>query len=158
LDSRAVVRELRAMGKPANVEGMRRFGITGKEMLGVSMPELRRLARRVGRSHELALELWATGIHDARVLAALVDEPERVTEKQMEEWVGEFDSWDVCDGCCGNLFDKTPFAYAKALRWSRDQGEFIKRAGFALMAELAVRTRPEVHQILSRDQDGVNGR
>jgi 3-methyladenine DNA glycosylase AlkD len=150
LDIRAVVKELRAMGDPASVEGMKRFGITGKEMLGVSMPELRQLAKKVGRSHELALELWSTGIHDARILAALVDEPERVTAEQMEEWVGKFDSWDICDGCCGNLFDRTPFAYEKALKWSKAKAEFVKRAGFSLMAELAVHDESATDEKLIR--------
>jgi 3-methyladenine DNA glycosylase AlkD len=138
LDARAVVRELRAKRDAAAVEGMRRFGIVGKEVLGVSVPELRALAKKAGRSHELALELWDTGIHEARIVAALVDEPERVTSEQMDEWAGEFDSWDVCDACCGNLFDRTGFAYAKAMKWSKAEAQFVKRAGFSMMAELAV--------------------
>jgi len=138
LDTNDVMKQLRAMGNPSAIEGMKRFGIMGKEMLGVSMPGLRRLAKKVGKSHQLALELWGTGIHDARILAALIDEPGCVTAEQMEKWAREFDSWDVCDGCCGNLFDRTPFAYAKALEWSKARPEFVKRAGFSLMAELAV--------------------
>jgi len=138
LDARSVVRELRARRDEAAVAGMRRFGIVGKEVLGVSVPELRTLAKKAGRSHELALELWDTGIHEARIVAALVDKPEKVTSEQMDMWVREFDSWDVCDACCGNLFDRTPFAYAKALKWSKAKEEFVKRAGFSMMAELAV--------------------
>jgi len=138
LDISEALSRLKELGDPAAVEGMKRFGIAGREMLGVSVPNLRRLAKEAGRSHGLALKLWDTGIHDARILAALVDEPELVTAGQMERWVREFDSWDVCDGCCGNLFDKTPFAYAKALEWSKAGPEFVKRAGFSLMAELAV--------------------
>lgn len=138
MDARSVVRELRARRDEAAVAGMRRFGIVGKEVLGVSVPELRTLAKKAGRSHELALELWDTGIHEARIVAALVDKPEKVTSEQMDMWVREFDSWDVCDACCGNLFDRTPFAYAKALKWSKAKEEFVKRAGFSMMAELAV--------------------
>lgn len=138
MDARAIVRELRALGDPVAVEGMKRFGIEGKNTLGVSVPELRRLSKKVGKSHELALELWGTGIHEARILAAMVDEPKRVTAAQMDRWTRQFDSWDICDGCCGNLFDKTKFAYAKAMEWSRARPEFVRRAGFALMAELAV--------------------
>jgi 3-methyladenine DNA glycosylase AlkD len=138
LDASAVLRELRALRDPAAAEGMRRFGITGKKVLGVSVPELRKLAKKVGKSHELALELWETGVHEARILASMVDQPERVTAEQMDSWTKDFDSWDVCDGCCGNLFDKTPFAYAKAMEWSKADEEFVKRAGFTLMAELAV--------------------
>lgn len=146
MDVRAVVEELRKAGDPAAVEGMRRFGIKGKEMLGVSMPALRRMAKKIGRHHQLALGLWDTGIHDARILAALVDEPERVTAGQMEKWVRGFDSWDVCDQCCGNLFDKTPSANAKAIEWSRAEAEFVRRAGFSMMAELAVhdKSAPDV--------------
>ena len=138
MDARSVVRELRARRDEAAAAGMRRFGIVGKEVLGVSVPELRTLAKKAGRSHELALELWDTGIHEARIVAALVDKPEKVTSEQMDMWVREFDSWDVCDACCGNLFDRTPFAYAKALKWSKAKEEFVKRAGFSMMAELAV--------------------
>ena len=138
MEARAVLGELRAMGSPAAMEGMRRFGIRGRVMLGVSVPNLRKLAKKAGKSHGLALELWKTGIHDARILAAMVDEPERVTPRQMDEWAGEFDSWDVCDLCCSGLFDRTPYAYAKASQWSGAEGEYVKRAGFAMMAALAV--------------------
>jgi 3-methyladenine DNA glycosylase AlkD len=96
------------------------------------------MAREIGRDHELAEDLWAAGVHEARILAALVDEPGRVTKTQMERWAADFDSWDVCDQVCMNLFDKTPYAYEKALAWSTRRAEFVKRAGFALMASLAV--------------------
>jgi len=133
-----VLEELRSHGSRSNVEGMARFGISSTNTLGVSMPTLRGMARRIGRDHELALALWETGVHEARILAALVDEPMRVTEAQMERWVGELNSWDVCDQCCSNLFDKTEFAYGKALKWSERGEEFVKRAGYSLMAALAV--------------------
>jgi len=134
----SVLREMRAKSDPKAVEEMARFGISSESALGLSMPFLRTLAKRIGRNHGLAKGLWESGIHEARILATLVDEPEEVTERQMERWVNEFDSWDVCDGCCGNLFDKTPYAYAKALEWSGKEKEFVKRAGYVLMAELAV--------------------
>ena len=102
------------------------------------MPFLRGLARQIGRDHPLALELWASGVHEARILAALVDDPRLVTEEQMESWVADLDSWDVCDQLCGNLFDKTPFAYGKAAEWSSRPETFVKRAGFVLMTQLAV--------------------
>lgn len=117
---------------------MARFGINPHNTYGVSIPKLRKLALQIGRNHELAQGLWSSGIHEARILATLIDSPERVTEKQMENWVKHFDSWDVCDGCCGNLFDKTKFAYRKAVAWSKRHEEFVKRAGFVLMAQLAV--------------------
>jgi len=137
----SVLAEMRSKGDPKAVEGMARFGISSAGTLGLSVPYLRGLAKRIGRSHELAKGLWESGVHEARILASLVDDPGRVTESQMEEWVADFDSWDVCDGCCGNLFDKTPYAYAKAAEWSRREEEFVKRAGFVMMAELAVHDR-----------------
>lgn len=117
---------------------MARFGINRHKALGISIPTLRAMAKRIGRDHALARQLWASGIHEARILASIIDEPDKVTSRQMERWVRDFDSWDVCDQCCGNLFDKTPFAYRKAAAWSRRREEFVKRAGFALMAALAV--------------------
>lgn len=133
-----LVAELRAMANPRNVEGMARFGISSTNTLGVSVPALRALAKRAGRDHALALALWATGIHEAHILAALVDVPAQVTRRQMDRWAADFDSWDVVDGCCGDLFDKTPFAYDKAMQWSARRPEYVKRAGFVLMAALAV--------------------
>jgi len=138
LDVEQAVDRLRSMGDPKAVEGMARFGIQSSNSFGVSVPKLRALAREVGRDHQLALKLWETGLHDARLLASMVDEPEQVTIDQMDRWVRDFDSWDVVDGSCGNLFDKTPFAVAKAREWCEREEEFVKRAGFVLMAELAV--------------------
>jgi 3-methyladenine DNA glycosylase AlkD len=129
---------LRSHYKPENIEGMARFGIVTKKAYGVPMPELRRLARQIGKDHDLAQRLWASGVLDARTLAALIDDPEQVTEEQMESWVADFDNWAICDTCCGSLFDRTKFPYRKALAWSKREEEFVKRAGFALMAWLAV--------------------
>jgi 3-methyladenine DNA glycosylase AlkD len=129
---------LREAADPASVAGMARYGINPQGTLGVSMPFLRGLARRIGRDHPLALDLWASGVHEARILATLVDDPRLVTEEQMESWVKDLDSWDVCDQLCGNLFDRTPFAYDTAAVWSSRQEPFVKRAGFVLMARLAV--------------------
>ena len=134
----AILKRLRSLGDPENVEGMARFGIHSAKALGISVPELRSIAREIGKDHELAGKLWSTGIFDARIIAALIDEPAKVTEKQMERWVKDFDNWAICDGCCGNLFDKTPLAWKKALEWSRREEEFVKRSAFSLMAALAV--------------------
>jgi len=132
--------ELRAHANPANVAGMARYGINVNTVnaFGVSAPVLQKLARRIGRNHELAAELWHSGLHEARILAGLIDDPSLVTDRQMEQWVVAFDSWDVCDGICSKLFDKTPLAWTKAVAWSRRKEEFVKRAGFVLMAALAV--------------------
>jgi len=134
----SVLAEMRSQRNPRAVEGMAQFGISSEGTLGLSMPTLRKLAKRLGTDHALAQGLWKSGVHEAKILAALVDDPKEVTESQMESWVADFDSWDVCDGCCGNLFDRTPYAFKKAVEWSRRKEEFGKRAGYALMAELAV--------------------
>ena len=136
--ARLAVSRLKALGHPANVAGMARFGVYAKKAYGVSTPALRKLAREIGRDQRLSLQLWTSGIHDARHLAALVGDPARVTPAQMERWARDFASWDVVDGCCCHLFVYTPHAWKKALAWSRRKEEFVKRAGFALMAYLAV--------------------
>jgi 3-methyladenine DNA glycosylase AlkD len=133
-----VLAQLKAHANPKNVEGMARYGITAKKALGVSAPVLRDLAKQVGKDHKLAGALWKKEILEARVLAAFIDEPERVTPAQMDRWVKDFDSWAVCDGVCLHLFVNTPHAHKKAVLWSRDEREFVKRAGFTLMACLAV--------------------
>ena len=147
MEAKQVVDRLKSMGDPKALEGMARFGIKSSNSFGVSVPALRTLAREIGPDHRLALELWDTGLHDARLLATMVDDAGQVTKAQMEEWVEDFDSWDVVDGCCGNLFDKTPFAVAKAREWCKRDEEFEKRAGFVLMAELAVHDKSAKDQV-----------
>jgi 3-methyladenine DNA glycosylase AlkD len=136
-----ILAALRAQANPKNVAGMARYGISTAGTLGVPMPVLRRLAKDVGRSHSLAAELWASGIHEARILATLVEEPARVTRRQMNQWARDFDSWDVCDQACQNLFRCTPIAWAMAAEWAGARREFVRRAGFALMAGLAVKAK-----------------
>ena len=133
-----IMGELKRRGSPKAVIGMARFGIQTGTAFGVSISQLRDLAKRTGTDHELAQKLWKTGIHEARILASMIDNPDKVSEDQMERWAMDFDSWDVVDGCCGNLFDKTEFAVRKAHEWSERKEEYIKRAGFVLMAEMAV--------------------
>ncbi|MEK7555212.1 MAG: DNA alkylation repair protein [Patescibacteria group bacterium] len=118
-------------------EGMTRFGINHKFALGVRVPVLRSLAKKIGKNHKLAQGLWKTKIHEARILATMIDEPEKVSEKQMDKWIKDFNSWDLCDQCCMNLFNKMPVAWEKAKEWAERKKEFEKRAGFALMACLA---------------------
>ena len=117
---------------------MARFGINPRNTLGVSIPLLRRIAREHGRDHAVAALLWQSGIHEARILASMIDEPARLTGPQMDRWARGFDSWDVCDQCCANLFEDSPLAWKKALAWSKSEREYVKRAGFTLMARLAV--------------------
>ena len=139
--SQEILAGLKSLANPDNAAGMARFGINSQNTLGVSIPTLRRLAREIGRDHDLAAELWLSGIHEARILATLIDAPASVTESQMDRWVHDFDSWDICDQCCSNLFTRTKFAYEKAFEWSAEQNEFVKRAGFVMMAALAVKDK-----------------
>ena len=138
MNAKSALAELKKHSNPKNVEGMARFGISSKNTLGISIPTLRGMAKKTGKDHELALELWDSGIHEARLLAGFIGESGKVTEKQLEKWVLEFDSWDVCDQVCSNLFDQTPFAWRKAVEWSSREEEFVKRSGFVLMACLSV--------------------
>ena len=133
-----IITNLNQQANAQAVEGIARFGIRPTQALGISMPTLRKMAKEIGRDHALAIALWASGIHEARMLASLIAEPQLVSAQQMEEWVNDFDAWDVCDQVCGNLFDKTPYAYQKATGWCQQEREFVRRAGFVLMAELAV--------------------
>ena len=134
-----IVAQLRAMRSEADAAGQRRFGIAPKgELLGIRAPVLRAIARQHRRDHGLALALWATGVHEARGIATLVDDPRQVTRAQMEQWARACDNWAATDACCCVLFDKTPFAIEKAHAWSRRKAEFVKRCGFVLMAGLAV--------------------
>jgi 3-methyladenine DNA glycosylase AlkD len=124
---------------PRAVEGMARYGIVAKKVYGGwSTPALKTLARQIGRDHTLARELWASEIHEARALATLIEEPGKVTARQMDAWAKDFDNWAVCDGACINVFRYTPFAHRKCVEWSAQPQEFVKRAAFSLMAGLAV--------------------
>lgn len=133
-----IIDRIKSLANPANTEGMARYGINVANAYGVSVYTLREIGKEIGKDHEMALELWASGIHEARLLACLIERPDMVTEEQMESWARDFDSWDVCDVCCGHLFDRTAVAYQKAQEWSEREEEFVKRAGFALMAALSV--------------------
>lgn len=125
------------MRNDKNIAGMARFGINPADTLGVSMPKLRKLGKQIGKNHILSLEIWDSGIHEAKILASIIDDKKLVTAGQMDKWVKDFDSWDVCDQVCMNLFRYTPFAHKKAVEWAGKQKEFVKRAGYALMACLA---------------------
>jgi len=133
-----ILERLKSLSNPEAVKGMARYGINPKNTCGVSIPNLRKIAKKTGQNHQLAHQLWETEIHEARILASMVANPEKVTETQMESWAKDFDSWDVCDQCCLNLFKKTKFSYQKAIEWSSRDELFVKRAGFVLMACLAV--------------------
>ena len=152
-----IIVKLRSQRNPKNIAGMARFGINSKNTLGINMPFLRALAANIRKEsnndkdlHILASQLWKSGIHEARILAGLIDVPELVTQKQMDAWIKDFDSWDVCDTVCANLFDKTAFAYAKAIAWTKRDSEFEKRAGYVLMAVLAFHDKTVSHAKFSR--------
>lgn len=148
-----IVLELRGRANPDNVAGMARFGISAENTLGVSVPVMRSMARdarkALGRDkvacHELATLLWGTGIHEARLMAAFVGVGSLMTEAQMEQWVADFDSWDICDQVCINVFRESPLAWDKMCEWAARDEEFVRRAAFALGATLAVhaKTRPD---------------
>ena len=137
-----IIKRLAALENPENIAGMRRFGIVAKKAFGIAAPELKQIAIGIKKTaenrHELALELWESEIHEARILAYLIDDLTKVTPEQMDAWAADFDNWAICDGTCGHLFRKTAFAYEKAFEWSEHEGEFIKRAGIVLMACLAI--------------------
>ena len=133
-----IISKLESLANPESVKGMARYGINPENTLGISIPQLRAMAKSIGKSHSLADELWRSGEHEARILAAMTDEPRKVTDEQLERWVKDIDSWDVCDMCCSNLFDRTKYARKKAVEWSGRKEEYVKRAGFSLMAALAV--------------------
>lgn len=128
---------LKSQGSQHNIDGMARYAIKSEKVFGVSVSALQQYSKQIGRSHALALELWKTGWYEARMLTGFVDEPERVTPAQMDRWSRDFDNWAICDHLCFHLFDRTPHAWAKVEQWSQSDKEFVKRAGFALLASLA---------------------
>jgi 3-methyladenine DNA glycosylase AlkD len=132
-----VLEKLKSKARPDQLEGMARYGMVSEGRLGLSIPELRKMAKEIGKDHKLALELWASGLQEARILAAMIDRPEEVTEEQMERWVRDIDSWDVCDQVCMNLFERVPFARRKISEWARREEEFVKRTAYSLIACLA---------------------
>lgn len=134
----AVLAELRALGSETNRAGMARYGINTERAFGISIAVLRPIARRLKRDHALAAALWDSGWHEARLLAAFIDEPAKVSSRQMDRWAADFDSWDLCDQACSNLFVKTPFVETKIAEWADDEREFVRRAAFALLAAYAV--------------------
>ena len=133
-----ILHRLQSLSNPDNVAGMARFGVHARKVYGIPLPQLKHLARQVGKDHRLAQELWSSGAHEARLLACFIENPAEVTRRQMERWAGDFDNWAVCDSCCLHLFAKVPFAQEKAAAWCIRTREFVKRAGFSMMAVLAV--------------------
>ncbi|UCG10126.1 MAG: DNA alkylation repair protein [Dehalococcoidia bacterium] len=133
----AIIAELKSKAKSDQLAGMARYGMAIEQRLGASVPEMRQMAKAVGKDHQLALELWETGIAEARIIAAMIDEPDKLTEAQMEDWVKGINSWDICDQVCMNLFEKSPLAWQKITDWSAREEEFVKRTAYSLLACLA---------------------
>jgi 3-methyladenine DNA glycosylase AlkD len=132
-----VMEQLQSKANPDNLDGMAKFAIVGDKRLGVSIPDLRKIAKTIGKDHQLALGLWDTGVPECMIVAGMIAKPDKLTEQQMESWVVEIDSWDVCDQVCMNLFEKSPLAEKKIFDWSKREEEFVKRAAYALIACLA---------------------
>ena len=149
MNYRVVMHELHRLANPAIARGYARFGVPTEKALGIDAPHLRALAKTIGRDQRLSLRLWKTNIMEARALAALIGVPEEVTKGQMNRWAGDFDSWSVCDACCVLLFVYAKDAMEMSFRWSKDRREFVKRAGFALMASMAV------HQKSFKDREFI---
>ncbi|MFC0517530.1 DNA alkylation repair protein [Mucilaginibacter angelicae] len=140
-DIQFVLEHLKEKADATYLQGMVRFGIDTSRALGVKLPEIRKLAKTIKKDHGLALTLWDTQIHEARMLASMIADPKQITPELMDIWAGDFNSWDICDQVCGNLFDRSPFAIDKAVEYSAHEQEFVKRAGFVLMAEYAVHNK-----------------
>jgi len=137
LNAKEILKILKSKTNPENVAGMAKFGMSSNNRLGISVPDMRKIAKQNGKDHAVALELWETGIPEAQIVAALIAEPEKLTEKEMENWVKDINSWDICDQVCMNLFDKTPLAWKKIYDWSERKEEFVKRTAFSLIACIA---------------------
>lgn len=132
-----VTQELESKASPDNVEGMARFAILGDRRMGVSVPDMRKIAKSIGKNHQLALDLWETGIPEGMIVAGMIADPDQLTEEEMENWVVDINSWDICDQVCMNLFEKSPLAEKKIFEWSEREEEFVKRTSYALIACLA---------------------
>ena len=132
-----VLDKLRSKARPEQLEGMAKYGIAVERRLGVSVPDMRKLAKEIGKDHNLALDLWRTGISEARIVASMIGDPDKLTEEEMEDWVKDINSWDVCDQVCDNLFEKNRLAWKKIIDWSEREEEFVKRTAFSLIACLA---------------------
>jgi 3-methyladenine DNA glycosylase AlkD len=137
----AVLRELKRLADPKVRAKMAYFGVNVPKAHGISTPVLQQFAKHIGKDHRLAQELWTSGIHEARILATFIGEPERITAAEMERWVRDFNSWDIVDAACCYLYAHTKFAWKKAAEWSRRSEEFEKRAAFSLVAYLGYKDK-----------------
>ncbi|MDN5204996.1 DNA alkylation repair protein [Fulvivirgaceae bacterium BMA10] len=136
-----VIKALKTLQDPDHVKSLERYAIDNTKALGISTPKIRNLAKSIGKDHRLALELWKSNIHEAKILSTLIAEINLMSSKTMDDWVHDLYSWDICDQACCNLFVFTPFAFEKAMDWSNASQEYVKRAGFVLMAQIAMHVK-----------------
>jgi 3-methyladenine DNA glycosylase AlkD len=136
-----IIKKLESLSDQEAVKGMARYGINPRNNLGVSIYKLRPIAKEIGKDHELAIKLWNSDIHDARLLACFIDDPNKITSEQMDLWANDFDSWDICDQVCTSLFDINPLAWTKVFEWAKRDEDFVKRGAFALIAGLSVHNK-----------------
>ena len=132
-----VLDKLQSKARPEQLKGMAKYGMAVEQRLGVSVPDMRKLAKEIGKDHNLALDLWRTGISEARIVASMIGDPDKLTEEEMEDWVKDINSWDICDQVCMNPFEKNQLAWKKIIDWSEREEEFVKRTAFSLIACLA---------------------
>jgi len=150
MNAEEIITHLKKHENTAHLHNMNRFGINTNNALGVPLSILRPYAKKIGTNHTLALNLWKTRVHEARLLATLIDNPKKVDEQQMEQWASDFQCWDLCDQCCLNLFDKTEYTLQKIQEWSKREEEFVKRAGFVLIAALAIHNKEAANQYFNQ--------
>lgn len=136
-----IIDQLKELSSPGGKSKQEYFGINTTQSFGLTTPQMRIVAKKIGKNHDLALKLWKTGHHEAKHIAIFIADPKLITEKLMEDLLKDFSSWDTVDNCCGTLFTKTPYAFEKAVQWTKNKTEFQKRAGFVLMAELAIHNK-----------------
>jgi len=138
MNYQSVIETLRSLGNAKNVEGMKRYRIDAQQAFGVPAPAIRTLAKTIGTNHTLAMELWESGYHEARILAALIADPQKATLRLLDHWAGDLQNWAQCDACCAEFFEKTEFAYRLPFRWASVEKEFVRRAGIVMIAVMAV--------------------
>lgn len=138
MNVRTVVKRLRATRDKEAIDWMAKYGITPVKIFGTKIPVLRALAKEIGKDHRLASELWSAGYRETMILASMIADPKKVTDKQMDRWAKKFDYWEICDQVVTNLFSYSSYAWDKAIEWSNSDHEGTKRAAFVLMARLAV--------------------
>jgi len=143
MTSKEVIRQLQSLGNKTNIEGMKRFNISCTKAFGVNAPNIRSIAKQIKTDHVLALQLWNSGYHEARILATLIADPDSANLKLLDQWANEIENWAQCDACCGEFFQKTQYAQSLPFRWAKSRKEFVRRAGIVMIAEMAVHHKNE---------------